>query len=433
MAASGRALDPVPLPGAWSARAPVSFERSLLAREALRPSSVGRIARGSWWGGPVTTSTGETVTIYVSDEFPQNDSTRVGWANFFAWLYHGPELSTLTVYQAPLAEVRAICGPDAGGCYSPTRRALVFPGDAGAGADADIGAHEYGHHVANSRLNDPWDALDWGPKRWATAVGVCTRVAAGTAFPGDEGDHYTLNSGEAFAEAYRVLNVQRGGTWANFPLVVDSSWAPTPDSLAAALNDVQQPWTDTTPTTWDGHFAAPVTALNAAVGPGASISLKSSDGRPVKALIEGAYAITVRDRSAADNFHLAGTTGIARKTGVAGRGRFVWKLELGPGIYRYRSDAHKGLDHVFTVAARTVPLTFQPQERSITTLLDGELQAAISGTANATLELIDPATGQDLVAATPGPVAFTICSQRAALLRVATSRPGTFHVVVDTP
>jgi hypothetical protein len=80
-----------------------------------------------------------------------------------------------------------------------------------------------------------------------------------------------------------------------------------------------------------------------------------------------------------------------------------------------------------------VPLTFQPRERSITTLLDGELQAAISGTANATLELIDPATGQDLVAATPGPVAFTICSQRAALLRVATSRPGTFHVVVDTP
>jgi hypothetical protein len=197
--------------------------------------------------------------------------------------------------------------------------------------------------------------------------------------------------------------------------------------------DVQQPWTGATSTTWDGRFAAPVTALNATVGPGASISLKTIDGRPVKALTEGTFAITVRDLSAADNFHLTGTTGIARRTGVAGRGRFVWRLELHPGIYRYRSDVHPVLDRSFTVAARIVPLTFQQQERSITTPLDGDFNAAISGTANATLELIDPATGQDLVHATPGPVSFTICSQRAVLLRLATIRPGTFHVVMDVP
>lgn len=228
-ASPGAVLDAVPALGIWQAP-PGLFEQSLLDREAVHPTRVGRIDRSSWWGGPVVTSTGETVTLYVSDRFPQDESVRLSWANFFAWLYHGSELSTVTIYQAPIAEVEEICGPDAAGCYSPSRRILVFPGDVGAGADADIGAHEYAHHVAATRLNDPWNSNDWGPKHWASVSGVCTRVAAGTAFPGDEGDHYTLNPGEAFAETYRILNIQRGGTWANFPLIVDQSFAPTPDS-----------------------------------------------------------------------------------------------------------------------------------------------------------------------------------------------------------
>jgi hypothetical protein len=95
---------------------------------------------------------------------------------------HGSELATVAIFQAPLDEVSLICVPDAGGCYSPSRRFLVFPGDLGAGADADVAAHELGHHVAASRRNDPWDANDWGPKRWATSVGVCGRVAQGTRF-----------------------------------------------------------------------------------------------------------------------------------------------------------------------------------------------------------------------------------------------------------
>src|SRR5215471_1760399 len=40
-------LDPAPLPGTWSAASPGPFERSLLLREALGPTRVGRIARGS--------------------------------------------------------------------------------------------------------------------------------------------------------------------------------------------------------------------------------------------------------------------------------------------------------------------------------------------------------------------------------------------------
>jgi hypothetical protein len=138
----GRAPDPAPSPGTWSAASPGSFARSVLLRRALRPTTVARISRGSWWGGPVVTSTGETVTIYVSDRFGQDESVRISWANFFAWLYHGSELPRVTIYQAPLDEVRQFCGPEAAGCYSPSSQVLVFPGDVGAGADADIGAHE---------------------------------------------------------------------------------------------------------------------------------------------------------------------------------------------------------------------------------------------------------------------------------------------------
>jgi hypothetical protein len=331
------------------------------------------------------------VTIYVSDRLNQDESIRLSWANFLAWLYHGSELSRVTIYQAPLAEVHEICGPDAVGCYSPSREILVFPGDVGQGPDSDIGAHEYGHHIAANRRNDPWDGIDWGPKRWASVVGACTRVAAGTAFPGDEGDHYTLNTGEAFAE--ERLPLPEHPAWRDvgqLPLIVDPSFAPTPDSLAAVLSDVQQPWSAPTSSSWDGQFSTPVVSLNATVGPRASIALGTAGGARVTALAAGTYAITVRDVSAKDNFHLSGVTGLDRKTSVAGGGRVLWRLALKPGTYRYRSDAHPQLKGSLTVT-QLAAVAFAPQDKSISTLLDGSFQAAVSGSSNATLELIDPA------------------------------------------
>ena len=81
---------------------------------------------------------------------------------------------------------------------------LVVLGDAVGGiTPTSVAAH--GHHIAANRSNAPWLALDWGTKRWATRMSICARRGARTAFPGDEGDNYSLNPGEAFAEAYRVL------------------------------------------------------------------------------------------------------------------------------------------------------------------------------------------------------------------------------------
>jgi hypothetical protein len=401
------------------------------ARVGMRPSTVERVTRGSWWGGPSVASTGETVTVYLSDAFPQDSSARATWVDFFAWLEHGSELSSLTVYVALLSEVKQYCGPEAGGCYSPARKVLVIPGDLDPGVNFDIAAHEYGHHIAANRRNDPWDANGYGPKRWATYVGVCSRVAAGTAFPGDEGAHYTLNAGEAFAEAYRALQEGRGAyPWARLPLVVDAIFAPDAGSESAALADVQQPWNGPTSTTWDGRFTAPTVSLNATIGQ--TVSLKTAGAAPVKALARGPYAVVVRDVSKRDNFHLSGP-GVDRRTGVPGRGQVRWTLDLQPGTYRYRSDAHPALRGSFTVAGAGASRAFTPLDRTVTTGLDGTFQATVSGTANATLQLLDPPSGRVLGQASAGTASATVCGQRSLLLRVTARQAGTFRVLVSVP
>lgn len=414
----------------WRPAGFAPFAPLLDAKVGMRPSSVERVTGGSWWGGPTVASTGETVNVFLSDAFPQDPATAATWVNFFAWLEHGSELPSLTVYVALLSEVQQFCGPEAGGCYSPARRILVIPGDLDPGVNFDIAAHEYGHHIAANRRNDPWDANGYGPKRWATHVGVCSRAAAGTAFPGDEGAHYTLNTGEAFAEAYRALQEARGVyPWAHLPLVVDASFTPDAGSESAALADVQQPWNGPVSTTWDGRFTAPTVSLNATVG--RTVSLKTPAAAPVKALARGAYAIVVRDASARDNFHLTGPA-VDRKTGVLGRGQVRWTLDLKPGTYRYRSDAHPALRGSFRVSA-AAGRAFTPLDRTVTTGLDGTFQATISGTANATVELLDPASRQVLAPAAPGTASATVCGQRSLVLRVTARQGGTFHVTAGAP
>ena len=92
----------------------------------------------------------------------------------------------------------------------------------------------------------------------------------------------------------------------------------------------------------------PVTKLSATVGPGATISLKTAAGAPVRSLMAGSFVITVHDLSGKDDFHLSGP-GVNRKTSVAGKGTVVWRVKLGAGAYRYLSDAHSALNGTFTV------------------------------------------------------------------------------------
>jgi plastocyanin len=93
------------------------------------------------------------------------------------------------------------------------------------------------------------------------------------------------------------------------------------------------------------------TKLNAAVGPGHRISLRTASGIRLT-LLQGLthVVLTVNDRSRSDNFHLRGP-GVNKASGLRFRGRLRWRLTLRPGAYVYRSDRHKALRGTFTVTA----------------------------------------------------------------------------------
>jgi hypothetical protein len=68
----------------------------------------------------------------------------------------------------------------------------------------------------------------------------------------------------------------------------------------------------------------------------------------VTALKAGPAVLTVRDRSAKDNFHLTGP-GVNRSTSRAGTPTLTWRLTLRRGLYVYRSDASPRLRGSFRV------------------------------------------------------------------------------------
>jgi hypothetical protein len=224
----------------------------LLTRNTRRLASFPATA----WGGTYTTKTGENVTIYSSSAYPVDEASNQAAADYMDSLVHGPELSQVRIYFAPADEVGVLCGStDADGCYLPATGEIVSIGeDSQWSTVEEVVTHEYGHHVAAHRLNAPWPAVAWGTKRWATYEGVCAKHAAGQAFPGDEGDHYFQNPGEAFAESFMHLNEVKLGV-AETPWGYDPRFAPDAKALAALEQDVVAPWTGYSLRRWTGRFA----------------------------------------------------------------------------------------------------------------------------------------------------------------------------------
>jgi hypothetical protein len=230
------------------------------------------------WGGtyPTGDATGTQVHIAVSDSYPVDETLPQGWATYLGTLVHGPELAKLTLDLMPLNEVQSTCGAQALACYDPNV-ATIFaaPDDQLDSPPAQqIVAHEYGHHIAANRNDLPWSAEDYGTKRWASYENICAKTATGTVFPGDEGRNYDENSGEAFAESYRVLNLVKQGQDASGWDIVDHAFYPDTTALQLIDEDVTAPWTGptvrhvhgsfgfgqtrtvTVATTLDGNFAA---------------------------------------------------------------------------------------------------------------------------------------------------------------------------------
>jgi hypothetical protein len=211
------------------------------------------------WFFSVVAHTGETVRIHLSKRLFASTDTAVAqqWADFFAGLLHGPELSTLDAYLATRREVQSECGAGALACYGGNE--MIAPAqDPGIDLSAEsVIAHEYGHHVAAHRLNPPWEAIDTGTKRWASYQNVCLNTTKGNYYPGAEDeDHYFVNPGEGFAEAYRVLNEHLLGLQEAPWDIVTNDLYPDGNALALLEQDVTAPWTKPTALARSGSVTA---------------------------------------------------------------------------------------------------------------------------------------------------------------------------------
>ncbi len=239
----------LPLSAAAASAAPppaASFKDTVLSSANVRFLSVD----AAFWGGKITASTGETVDVEFSDSYPQDPAMAQHWADLLASFLHGPEVGTVTLYLAPFDEVRRFCGQGALACYSDRAQQIVGSADR---VDPDISPesvvmHEFGHHVAASSDNEPWEAIDYGPKRWSSYEQVCAKTRGGQLFPGDESSNYRLNPGEAWAETYRVLNERRLGYAESGWDIVSNLLYPDATALSLAAQDVTSPWKGNTAT-----------------------------------------------------------------------------------------------------------------------------------------------------------------------------------------
>jgi hypothetical protein len=233
---------------------------------AFADSAIGSVSRASQLqsspfqgttGGTYAAADGETVRIAADSSYTTADPLfNQRWADLLASAPHRGELQTVSVALLPLQRVQTFCGEQALACYSPESQVIIAPGDDPAPdlPASSILLHEYGHHVAQNRGNDPWWAVDYGPKRWASDKNVCRQAQNGVLRPGDEGSDYRLNPGEAWAETYRVLAERAVGLPEVPWTIVSSAFYPDDDALAAAQEDVFNPWTGNRTTVANGSF-----------------------------------------------------------------------------------------------------------------------------------------------------------------------------------
>jgi hypothetical protein len=229
---------------------PEQFDIVVVERSA--DGETAYVARGHAY----PTTSGARVRVVVSDGYDVDEVQRVRWAQLLDSLVHGPELEQVTLHLAPEGELHDRCGGHALACYMTGTRTILATGAGEAGgisAEALV-MHEYGHHVARSRLNPPWGALSDGTKRWASYMGICKGVRSRIFFPQISfGPLYRLNPAEGFAEAYRVLNERRLGLAEAPWSLVDRRFYPDPTALRLLEQDVLEPWRGNTTLTRAGR------------------------------------------------------------------------------------------------------------------------------------------------------------------------------------
>jgi plastocyanin len=110
------------------------------------------------------------------------------------------------------------------------------------------------------------------------------------------------------------------------------------------------------------------TTLNASVGPGFSISLRTAGGAAVTRLTPGTYTINVNDQSEFHSFALTGP-GVSEDSGVPFTGMVSWTVTLTNGTYVFRCTAHPDMRGTFTGGSAGAPpvKTITPATRIVVT------------------------------------------------------------------
>jgi hypothetical protein len=185
---------------------------------------------------------GTAVQVRLSEDVPNGEAVAQGIVGFLGTRLHGAELSRLVAVIGTPPQINAACGGEDGvlACYVPRYRTMYVPyRDPGRGGpytrDYAI-THEYGHHIATYRSNAPFSALGWGAKYWSSYEHVCAGVFDGLFYPGDQGEHYLDDPGEAFADAYAHMH------YPDVPWQFNPRLAPDAGALEALRRDVVSPW-----------------------------------------------------------------------------------------------------------------------------------------------------------------------------------------------
>jgi hypothetical protein len=197
------------------------------------------------------TPDGYQVAVEASPSYAPDPAADQKLVDFLDSRVHGPELGDLSVYVGTPAEIVDLCGgdPSVVACYAIDEQRMYVPGESVRGVPAEYAiTHEYGHHIASWRSNAPWDALDWGAKRWASAVRVCTWVRERFLFPGNQGAHYWDDPGEGFADTYAHMHYPQA------PWDYNLLMRPTARSMAALREDVLHPWSEPRSRTFRGRL-----------------------------------------------------------------------------------------------------------------------------------------------------------------------------------
>jgi hypothetical protein len=197
-----------------------------------------RIASARPAGRLLRAPDGQRVEVAVSSAYGRDAAADQAYVDFLGSRLHGRELGQLRLYVGTPEEIESLCGGEgAVACYAIEEQRIYVPGEETYGVPVGYAlTHEYGHHVANWRLNTPWEAVDWGPKHWSSAVHVCRHVESGALWPGDQGRHYLDDPGEGFADGYAQLHYP-AGRWRYNPLM-----RPTAAVARALRRDVLRPW-----------------------------------------------------------------------------------------------------------------------------------------------------------------------------------------------